>query len=77
MMIVIIDDVEYIPKAEVKPINDSMIQEVLEVLTSMRYFNQNHKMQSLAYDAIRSISPELADLEPEIAFSRIHGEEQG
>ena len=70
-MKVLIDGVEYVPKAEVKPVDDDMIQGVLEVLTEMRYFNQNHKMMGLAYNALQYISPELADLDPKVAFDRV------
>lgn len=72
---VIIDGIEYVPKAEIPTLTDKNLENCLKVLTSMRYFKQNHKMQSLAYDAIYALSPELAELEPEIAFERIHGVE--
>lgn len=74
-MKVVIDGIEYVPKASIKPATDEIIQECLEVLTEMRYFNQNHKMMGLAYNAIKALSPELAELEPDIAYSRMHGEE--
>lgn len=70
---VLIDGVEYVPKAEVPELTDQRLQSCLEVLTSMRYFGQSHKMEGLAYEAIRALSPELAELEPDIAYERIHG----
>ena len=73
MTIVVIDNIEYVPKAEVKPLNDERLQACLEVLTSMRYFNQYHKMMPLTWDAINAISPELAKLEPDAAYDLIHG----
>ncbi len=72
---VIIDGTEYVPKADILELTDERLQGVLEVLTSMRYFNQSHKMHALAYEAMYKISPELAEMEPDAAFSRIHGEE--
>jgi hypothetical protein len=72
---VIIDGVEYVPKASILPIDDNRIQSFLEVLTEMRYFNQNHKMKSLAWNAINALSPELAELSEEAAYERIHGVE--
>lgn len=72
-MQVIIDGVEYVPKAEVLELNDKRLQGVLEVLTEMRYFNQSHKMFGLAYSAIKILSPALAELEPDVAFDLIHG----
>ncbi len=73
-MEVIIDGVEYVPKTEVKPLDDETTRGVLEVLTEMRYFNQSHKMASLAYDAIRVISPELAEMEEQKAYDFVRGE---
>lgn len=72
---VIIDGVEYVPKAEVLPLTDSRLQGCLEVLTEMRYFNQHHKMMGLAFNAIKELSPELAELPTEEAYERIHGTE--
>lgn len=72
---VVIDGIEYVPKAEVLPINDERLQSCLEVLTEMRYFNQNHKMKALAWNAINALSPELAELSEEAAYERIHGTE--
>jgi hypothetical protein len=72
---VIIDGVEYIPKADVKPLDCNSLQKCLEVLTSMRYFGQDHKMMGHTWEAINALSPELAKLEPDVAFERIHGNE--
>ena len=71
---VVIDGVEYVPKAEIQPLNDERLQSCLMVLTEMRYFNQHHKMMGLAWNAINALSPELAKLEPDVAYTRIHGE---
>ena len=73
-MNVIIDGVEYVPKAEIKPINDERLNECLKVLTSIRYFNESHKAMGHVWEAIDALSPELAQLEPELAFNRIHGD---
>ena len=70
---VVIDGVEYVPKAEVKPLTDDRLQKCLEELTSMRYFNQPHKMMPHAWDAINALSPELAALDADVAYERIHG----
>ena len=72
---VIIDGIEYVPKAEVLPINDERLQDCLEVLTEMRHFNQYHKMMGLAWNAINALSPELAKLSTDAAYNRIHGKE--
>jgi hypothetical protein len=72
MLKVIIDGIEYIPKSYVEPINDERLQRCLEVLTSMRYFGQTHKMMPNTWEAINALSPELAKLEPNAAFKLIH-----
>lgn len=72
---VFIDGIEYVPKAEIPELNDERLQGCLEVLTEMRYFNQNHKMMALAWNAINAISPELAKLPVDVAYDRIHGVE--
>jgi hypothetical protein len=72
---VVIDGVEYIPKAEIKDLTDENLQRCLEVLTSMRYFHQDHKMMGNVWEAINALSPELGKLEPNEAYDRIHGTE--
>lgn len=71
---VVIDGVEYVPKADIPGLTDKRLQECLEVLTEMRYHNQYHKMKALAWNAINALSPELAKLDESSAYSRIHGE---
>jgi hypothetical protein len=73
-MNVIIDGIKYVPETSIKPLDDGTTKEVLKVLTEMRYFNQSHKMSSLAYDAISCINKDIADLNPDIAYQLIHGE---
>jgi hypothetical protein len=70
---VIIDGIEYVPKAEIPELTDSRLKACLEVLTSMRYFGETHKMKSHAWEAINSLSPELAELDEQAAYERIHG----
>lgn len=72
---VIIDGIEYVPKAEIPNLNDDRLQRCLEVLTEMCYFNQHHKMKALAWNAINALSPELAGLSENAAYDRIHGNE--
>lgn len=73
---VIINGVEYVPKGEIPELNDQRLQECLEVLTEMRYFGEQHKMEGLAYNAIKALSPELAELPVDVAYTRIHGTEE-
>lgn len=70
---VVINGVEYVPKAGVPELTDKRLKECLKVLTSMRYFNEEHKMKAHAWEAINALSPELAELDEKAAFDRIHG----
>jgi hypothetical protein len=72
-MKIIIDGIEYVPKAEILELTDERLKAVLEVLTSMRYFGETHKMMAHAWDAINALSPELAQLSERAAYDRIHG----
>ncbi len=72
---VIINGIEYVPKADIPKLTDERLQECLEVLTEMRYFNEKHKMKRLAWNAINALSPELAKLDEDAAYTRIHGTE--
>ncbi len=77
-MKVIIDGIEYVPKAEVLPITDERLQQCLESLTEIQYFHdQKHKHRAWAWDALNALSPELAELAADncqAAFYRIHGD---
>lgn len=73
-MNVIIDGIEYVPRAEILPLNDEQLQACLESLTEIQYFSEEtHKHRAWAWDALNAISPDLAALPPEVAFERIHG----
>jgi len=73
MPVVIIDGVEYIPKCEVPELTDKRLKGCLEVLTEMRYFNEQHKMKRLAWNAINELAPELSQMSEYEAFNRMHG----
>lgn len=72
---VIVDGVEYVPKAEIPELTDSRMIECLKALTSMRYFGEMHKMMPHSLEAISALSPELAKLSRDDAYERIHGHE--
>lgn len=73
MIHVVIDGIEYVPKAEVPELSNERLQACLGVLTEMRYHNQDHKMKALAWNAIHALSPELAELDETAAYECIHG----
>jgi len=78
MPVVIIDGVEYIPRAEVPEITDDGLRNCLQSLTEIQYFSdQKHKHRAWAWDAMNAIAPELAELagnDPEAAFNRVRSE---
>lgn len=77
---VIIDGIEYVPKAEVPPITDERLQRCLESLTEIQYFHEcTHKHRAWAFDALEALAPELAKLasdNAQAAFERIHGADE-
>lgn len=74
-MKVIIDGIEYVPRAEIPPLTDKRLLKCLQELTSIQYFNQTHKNRAVAWDALNALSPELAELsaqDPQAAYERVH-----
>jgi hypothetical protein len=80
-MKVVIDGVEYVPRAEVPPLTDERLKRALRELTAIQYFNdQTHKQRAWAWDALNALAPELAQLasdNPQAAFDRVHAMEVG
>lgn len=76
-MKVIIDGVEYVPRAEVPELTDERLKRCLESLTEIQYFREcTNKHRAWAWDALNALAPELAQLasdSPAAAFERIHG----
>lgn len=76
---VLIDGVEYVPKAEIPEITDKRIFHALESLTAIQYFSEcSHKHKAWAWEAMFALAPKLAELaadNPEAAFNRIRENE--
>lgn len=76
---VLIDGVEYIPKADIPKLTDSRLQNALESLTEIQYFYDcPHKHRAWAWDAMKALAPELAEISsenPREAYDRIHGDD--
>lgn len=73
---VLIDGVEYVPRAEIPELTDERLHEALKELVSIQYFRQQHKAIANAWDALNALAPELAELasrNPKAAYDRIHG----
>lgn len=77
MPTVIIDGIEYVPRAEVPPLTDARLQRALGELVSMQYLRETHKAIAQAWNVLNALAPELAELsmrDPEAAYRRIHGD---
>lgn len=73
---VVIDGVEYVPRAQVPPLSDARLLDALGQLVSIQYFRESHKAVAQAWDVLNALAPELADLagrDPRAAYVRIHG----
>lgn len=77
MMQVVIDGIEYVPRAKVPELSDARLKAALEVLTEIQYFKQTQKSIPQAWNALNALAPELAELaaiNPKAAYDRIHNE---
>lgn len=62
-MKVIIDGVEYVPKTEVPELTDERLKKCLVELTAIQYFSEcTHKHRAWAWDAIKALAPDIAEL---------------
>lgn len=75
MAIVIVDGVEYVPRAEVPDLTDERLKKCLSSLCEIQYFHEErHKHRAWAWDAMNALAPELAELaanDPSAAWGRI------
>jgi hypothetical protein len=73
---VVIDGVEYVPRAEVPELTDTRLKAALGELVAIQYFRESHKAVAQAWNVLNALAPELADLaarDPAAAHERIHG----
>lgn len=74
MPTVIIDGIEYVPRAEVPPLTDERLRRALKELVSIQYFREEHKAIAHAWDVLNTLAPDLAQLaadNPEAAYDRM------
>lgn len=75
---VIIDGIEYVPRAEVPELTDERLKAALQELVAIQYFQERHKAIAQAWNALNALAPELAKLaseDPQAAFRRINDPE--
>lgn len=73
---VVIDGVEYVPRAEIPDLTDERLLKALQGLVSIQFFRESHKAVRQAWDVLNTLSPELAELastDPMAAYHRMHG----
>ncbi|MDF8330527.1 MULTISPECIES: hypothetical protein [Aeromonas] len=71
---VVIDDIEYVPRAEIPPLVNETLTKALKELVSLYYFEDWHKARGRVWNAIEYLSPELAELvsnNPLAAYERL------
>ncbi len=77
---VMIDGVEYVPRAEVPALTDDGLRSALRELTKIQYFPEcSHKHRAWAWDALYALAPELAELastDPLAAYERVRPDEE-
>lgn len=75
-MPIIIDGIEYLPRADVPPITDDAIAVVLVDLVNIhRASHHTDKRKGWAWNALNVLSPEIAELanrNPDAALARIN-----
>lgn len=59
---VVIDGIEYVPRAEIPPLDDERLKKALSELVSLHYHGDWHKAKPRTWDAINALAPELAKL---------------
>lgn len=72
---VLVDGVEYVPRAQVPALTDDRLRAALAELVSIQYFRESHKAVAQAWNVLHALAPELAELaatDPKAAFDRIH-----
>lgn len=73
---VMIDGIEYVPKAEIPELTDERMKSALKELVSIQYFREEHKAIAHAWDTLNALAPDLAELaakDPRAAYDRMHG----
>jgi len=75
MPTVVIDGVEYVPRAEIPPLTDTCLKEALQELVSIQYFRESHKAVAQSWNVLNALAPELAALawnNPKAAYDRMN-----
>lgn len=77
-MNVLINGIEYVPKADIPELTDERLKRALGELVSIYYFKESHKAIGQVWNVLNILAPELAALAAEdesAAYEFIHGDE--
>lgn len=72
---VTVDGVVYVPLAEIPELTDERLKLALQGLVKIQYFDESRKAKAQAWDVLKILAPELAQLaaeNPKAAFDRMH-----
>jgi hypothetical protein len=61
-MKVIIDEVNYIPEADIPEVTDKTLQDAIRQLVSIQYFREHHKAVAQSWDVLNTLAPDVAKL---------------
>lgn len=78
MPCVLIDGIEYVPRAEIPELTDDRLNRALKELVAIQYFRIEHKAIPQAWDVLNILAPELAKLcneDPSAAYARMKCDE--
>lgn len=77
MMEVLINNVRYVPAAEIKPLSDDRLSQAIQELVSIQYFGEQHKAIAQAFNVLEILAPEIAKLvsiDVNAAYHAVHPE---
>ena len=75
MPAVVIDGVEYAPKADVPELTDIRLKRALAQLTAIQYLREHHKAVAQAWNVLYALATEVAELSaanPKAAYDRFN-----
>lgn len=76
-MKVVIDGVEYVPKAEIPEPTNQVLESAIRQLVGIHYLNETHKLRPHVWAVLDTLAPEIAQLlsqDPAAAYRRLHPE---
>jgi len=57
-----IDGIEYVPRADILPVTDEQLHNAVKGLVAILYFEEQHKAIGQAFNVLKILAPEIAEL---------------